>query len=63
MPPESVFKPCEQPQPTGSTWGDIGAHALALQTALSICAGQVETLSQWRRNLPSDKMAASHSEQ
>lgn len=31
------------------TWGDIGAHALALQTALSICADQVATLSQWRQ--------------
>ncbi|WP_425500752.1 Rz1-like lysis system protein LysC [Serratia rhizosphaerae] len=28
LPLESVFKPCEQPQLSGSTWGDIGAHAL-----------------------------------
>ncbi|WP_425271605.1 Rz1-like lysis system protein LysC [Serratia odorifera] len=51
LPPESVFKPCEQPQLTGSTWGDIGSHALALQTALSICAGQVATLNQWRQRI------------
>ncbi|WP_422052607.1 Rz1-like lysis system protein LysC [Serratia plymuthica] len=48
LPPESVFKPCEQPMLQGDTWGDIGSHALALQTALSICAGQVATLNQWR---------------
>ncbi|EPC5388266.1 Rz1-like lysis system protein LysC [Serratia liquefaciens] len=48
LPPESVFKPCEQPTLQGDTWGDIGSHALALQTALSICAGQVATLNQWR---------------
>ncbi|WP_446026679.1 Rz1-like lysis system protein LysC [Erwinia pyrifoliae] len=47
MPPESVFKPCEIPTLQGDTWGDIGSHALALQTALSICAGQVATLNQW----------------
>jgi len=35
----------------GYTWGDIGSHALALQTALSICAGQVTTLDQWRVSL------------
>ncbi|MGE6766876.1 Rz1-like lysis system protein LysC [Serratia sp. NPDC071084] len=51
LPPESVFKACEQPQLAGSTWGDIGAHALALQTALSICAGQVDTLNQWRASV------------
>ncbi|ENG5919438.1 hypothetical protein ABUV01_000519 [Serratia marcescens] len=48
LPPESVFNPCEQPKLQGDTWGDIGSHALALQTALSICAGQVATLNQWR---------------
>ncbi|WP_442534654.1 Rz1-like lysis system protein LysC [Serratia sp. CY76391] len=48
LPPESVFKPCEVPTLQGDTWGDIGSHALALQTALSICAGQVATLNQWR---------------
>ncbi|WP_222706153.1 Rz1-like lysis system protein LysC [Serratia nematodiphila] len=48
LPPESVFTPCEQPKLQGETWGDIGSHALALQTALSICAGQVATLNQWR---------------
>ncbi|MGQ8887154.1 Rz1-like lysis system protein LysC [Serratia sp. TSA_105.2] len=49
FPPESVFTPCEQPKMQGETWGDIGSHALALQTALSICAGQVETLNAWRQ--------------
>ncbi|WP_422663525.1 Rz1-like lysis system protein LysC [Serratia marcescens] len=43
-----MFTPCEQPKLQGDTWGDIGSHALALQTALSICAGQVATLKQWR---------------
>ncbi|WP_418947774.1 hypothetical protein [Serratia rubidaea] len=52
LPPESVFKPCDQPKLAGSTWGDIGAHALALQTALSLCAGQVETLNKWRQTMP-----------
>ncbi|PNK89116.1 hypothetical protein CEQ31_005055 [Serratia odorifera] len=51
LPPETVFAPCEQPQLAGSTWGDIGSHALALQTALSICAGQVATLNQWRASV------------
>ncbi|WP_419722354.1 Rz1-like lysis system protein LysC [Serratia liquefaciens] len=50
LPPESVFKRCEQPTLQGDTWGDIGSHALALQTALSICAGQVSILNQWREN-------------
>ncbi|MGP2933196.1 Rz1-like lysis system protein LysC [Serratia nevei] len=48
FPPESVFTPCEQPKLQGETWGDIGIHALALQTALSICAGKVEALNAWR---------------
>ncbi|WP_432761844.1 Rz1-like lysis system protein LysC [Serratia proteamaculans] len=48
LPPESVFKPCEQPTLQGDTWGDIGSYTLQLQTALSICAGQVATLNQWR---------------
>ncbi|WP_459426264.1 Rz1-like lysis system protein LysC [Serratia marcescens] len=51
LPPESVFTPCEQPKLQGETWGDIGSHALALQTALSICAGQVITLNQWRASV------------
>ncbi|EPM1536820.1 Rz1-like lysis system protein LysC [Serratia marcescens] len=51
LPPESVFTPCEQPKLQGDTWGDIGSHALALQTALSICAGQIETLNDWRRGI------------
>ncbi|WP_418947124.1 Rz1-like lysis system protein LysC [Serratia rubidaea] len=50
LPPESVFTPCEQPKLQGDTWGDIGIHALALQTALSICSGQVDTLNSWRDN-------------
>ncbi|AQT55391.1 hypothetical protein AR325_26465 [Serratia marcescens] len=48
LPPESVFRLCERPTLQGNTWGDIGSYALALQTALSICAGQVVTLNQWR---------------
>ncbi|WP_420704980.1 Rz1-like lysis system protein LysC [Serratia liquefaciens] len=48
LPPESVFKRCEQPALQGDTWGDIGSYTLQLQTALSICAGQVVTLNQWR---------------
>lgn len=51
LPPESVFKPCDQPKLAGSTWGDIGAQALTLQTALSICAGQVDTLNAWREGI------------
>ncbi|WP_442537112.1 Rz1-like lysis system protein LysC [Serratia sp. CY80841] len=51
LPPESVFTPCEQPKLKGDTWGDIGSHALALQTALLICAGQIETLNDWRRGI------------
>ncbi|MCH6191397.1 hypothetical protein J9788_01920 [Serratia sp. X10] len=49
FPPESVFTPCEVPTLQGDTWGDIGSHALALQTALLICTGQVDTLNAWRR--------------
>ncbi len=48
FPPESVFTPCEQPSLQGDTWGDAVSYTLALQTALSICAGQVATLNQWR---------------
>ncbi|WP_241972080.1 Rz1-like lysis system protein LysC [Serratia odorifera] len=48
LPPESVFTPCEQPLLSGDTWGDALSYTLALQTALSICAGQVATLNQWR---------------
>ncbi|MGQ8800961.1 Rz1-like lysis system protein LysC [Serratia sp. TSA_130.2] len=55
FPPESVFKPCEVPALQGDTWGDIGSHALALQTALSICAGQVATMNQWRESIGREK--------
>ncbi|WP_241167857.1 MULTISPECIES: Rz1-like lysis system protein LysC [Serratia] len=48
LPPESVFTPCEQPELQGNTWGDAASYALALQTALSICTGQVVTLNKWR---------------
>ncbi|WP_341539095.1 Rz1-like lysis system protein LysC [Serratia marcescens] len=48
LPPESVFTPCEQPSLQGDTWGDVVSYTLAMQTALSICAGQVATLKQWR---------------
>ncbi|MGP2846141.1 Rz1-like lysis system protein LysC [Serratia nematodiphila] len=48
LPPESVFAPCEQPSLQGEAWGDAVSYALALQTALHICAGQVETLQKWR---------------
>ncbi|WP_430299031.1 Rz1-like lysis system protein LysC [Serratia odorifera] len=51
LPPESVFIPCEKPQLQGTTWGDALSYALALQTALSICAGQVATLKDWRKGL------------
>lgn len=49
LPPETVFTPCEKPGLQGNTWGDAVSYTLALQTALSICAGQVETLNQWRK--------------
>ncbi|HGE6721879.1 TPA: Rz1-like lysis system protein LysC [Serratia marcescens] len=48
LPPESVFTPCEQPSLQGDTWGDAVSYTLKLQTAFSICAGQVETLQKWR---------------
>ncbi|MDQ9391188.1 MULTISPECIES: Rz1-like lysis system protein LysC [Serratia] len=48
LPPETVFMPCKQPELQGNTWGDAVSYTLALQTALSICAGQVATLNQWR---------------
>ncbi|WP_422663506.1 Rz1-like lysis system protein LysC [Serratia nevei] len=51
FPPESVFTPCEQPKLQGDTWGDIGSLALALQTALSICAGQIGGLNAWRDSI------------
>ncbi|HGM5351258.1 TPA: Rz1-like lysis system protein LysC [Serratia marcescens] len=51
LPPESVFTPCEQPDLQGNTWGDAVSYTLALQTALSICAGQVSTLNQWRASV------------
>ncbi|HGE8404337.1 TPA: hypothetical protein ACGD7N_001847 [Serratia marcescens] len=51
FPPESVFTPCEQPKLQGDTWGDIGSHALALQTSLKICVGRIATLNAWRAGL------------
>ncbi|MGM7654065.1 Rz1-like lysis system protein LysC [Serratia marcescens] len=51
LPPESVFTPCVQPQLHGDTWGDALSYTLALQTALSICSGQVTTLKQWRSSV------------
>ncbi|WP_326763829.1 MULTISPECIES: Rz1-like lysis system protein LysC [Serratia] len=55
LPPESVFTLCENPQLQGNTWGDAVSYTLSLQTALSICAGQVETLNIWREELKSGK--------
>ncbi|HIH8965323.1 Rz1-like lysis system protein LysC [Serratia marcescens] len=51
LPPETVFTPCEQPRLQGHTWGDAVSYTLTLQTALSICAGQVATLNQWRASV------------
>ncbi|WP_455872143.1 Rz1-like lysis system protein LysC [Serratia proteamaculans] len=51
LPPESVFKLCEQPTLQGDTWGDAGSYSLALKIALSICAGQVATLNLWRNGV------------
>ncbi|HHQ6537937.1 TPA: Rz1-like lysis system protein LysC [Serratia fonticola] len=51
LPPESVFTPCERPTLQGKTWGDALSYTLALQAALQICAGQVETLNAWRTGL------------
>ncbi|WP_261242753.1 Rz1-like lysis system protein LysC [Serratia entomophila] len=51
LPPESVFTPCGQPELQGNTWGDALSYTLALQTALHICAGQVETLNAWRQDV------------
>ncbi|WP_314732807.1 Rz1-like lysis system protein LysC [Serratia entomophila] len=51
LPPESVFTPCEQPELQGDTWGDALSYTLSLKTALSICAGQVATLNQWRASV------------
>ncbi|HIH4160609.1 TPA: Rz1-like lysis system protein LysC [Serratia marcescens] len=48
LPPETAFTPCQQPELQGNTWGDAVSYTLTLQTALSICAGQVATLNQWR---------------
>ncbi|MDQ7100906.1 Rz1-like lysis system protein LysC [Serratia sp. MF2] len=50
LPPESVFTPCEQPSLQGDTWGDAVSYTLRLQTALHICAGQVEILNAWRKS-------------
>ncbi|MGP3192940.1 Rz1-like lysis system protein LysC [Serratia marcescens] len=55
LPPESVFTPCEKPSLQGETWGDAVSYTLTLQTALSICAGQVNTLNRWRANDLHDK--------
>ncbi|WP_308370296.1 Rz1-like lysis system protein LysC [Serratia marcescens] len=51
FPPESVFTSCDQPSLQGNTWGDAVSYTLTLQTALSICAGQVATLNQWRASV------------
>ncbi|WP_455750145.1 Rz1-like lysis system protein LysC [Serratia proteamaculans] len=51
LPPETVFRPCEQPELQGNTWGDALSYTLALQTSLQICAGQVDTLNQWRKSV------------
>ncbi|MDR8493055.1 Rz1-like lysis system protein LysC [Serratia nevei] len=48
LPPETVFTLCEQPELQGNTWGDAVSYILFLQTALKVCAGQVETLKKWR---------------
>ncbi|MBN5232461.1 hypothetical protein JY446_24340 [Serratia marcescens] len=50
-----MFNPCEQPELQGNTWGDAVSYTLALQTALSICAGQVTTLNQWRESIGREK--------
>jgi len=50
-----VFTPCQQPELQGNTWGDAVSYTLALQTALSICAGQVATLNQWRISVLRDE--------
>ncbi|HFI5325886.1 TPA: Rz1-like lysis system protein LysC [Serratia liquefaciens] len=55
LPPEPVFIPCQQPELHGDTWGDALNYTLALQTALSICAGQVATLNQWRESIGREK--------
>ncbi|MGQ5983208.1 Rz1-like lysis system protein LysC [Serratia marcescens] len=49
LPPESVFTSCERPNLEGDTWGDAVSYTLRLQTALGICAGQVEILQEWRQ--------------
>ncbi|WP_337036241.1 Rz1-like lysis system protein LysC [Serratia marcescens] len=51
LPPETVFTPCEQPELQGKTWGDAVSYALALQTALHVCADKIETLKEWRYRL------------
>ncbi|MEN4246448.1 Rz1-like lysis system protein LysC [Serratia marcescens] len=53
LPPESVFTTCEQPELQGNTWGDAVSYTLSLKTALSICAGQVQTLNEWRSSIGS----------
>ncbi|MGE6472818.1 Rz1-like lysis system protein LysC [Serratia proteamaculans] len=55
LPPESVFTSCEQPQLQGDTWGDAVSYTLSLQTALSICAGQVDTLNKWREAIKGNR--------
>ncbi|WP_421105827.1 Rz1-like lysis system protein LysC [Serratia marcescens] len=55
LPPETVFTPCKQPELQGNTWGEAVSYTLALQTALSICAGQVATLNQWRISVLRDE--------
>ncbi|MGP3033108.1 Rz1-like lysis system protein LysC [Serratia ureilytica] len=53
LPPETVFTTCEQPELQGNTWGDTVSYTLSLKTALSICAGQVQTLNEWRSSIGS----------
>ncbi|WP_221626944.1 Rz1-like lysis system protein LysC [Serratia marcescens] len=53
LPPETVFTTCEQPELQGNTWGDAVSYTLSLKTALSICAGQVQTLNEWRSSIGS----------
>ncbi|WP_342093856.1 Rz1-like lysis system protein LysC [Serratia bockelmannii] len=55
LPPESVFATCEQPEMQGNTWGDAVSYTLSLKTALSMCAGQVATLNQWRESIGREK--------
>ena len=46
--PEVSFHSMRAARAAGQYLGDAVSYTLALQTALSICAGQVATLNQWR---------------